>query len=87
MALAGQRLGIPTLICMPRTTPAIKVDSVKALGGKVVLHGDAYDDAREHAEVLAAEKGLSFVHPYDDPDVIAGQGTVAKEILEQSQEL
>ncbi len=83
VALAGQQLGIPTLICMPRTTPAIKVDSVRALGGKVVLHGDAYDDAREHAEQLAAEKGLSFVHPYDDVAVIAGQGTVAKELLEQ----
>jgi threonine dehydratase len=56
---------------------------VKALGGKVVLHGDAYDDAREHAEKLAAEKNLCFVHPYDDPDVIAGQGTVGKEMLEQ----
>ena len=83
VALAGKVLGIPTLICMPRTTPGIKVESVKALGGKVVLHGDAYDDAREHAEMLAAEKGLCFVHPYDDPEVIAGQGTVGKEILEQ----
>jgi threonine dehydratase len=83
VALAGKRLGIPTLICMPRTTPAIKVDSVRALGGKVVLHGDAYDDAREHAEQLAVEKGMSFVHPYDDAEVIAGQGTVAKELLEQ----
>ncbi len=83
VALAGKKLGIATLICMPRTTPAIKVDSVRALGGKVVLHGDAYDDAREHAEQLAAEKGLTFVHPYDDIEVIAGQGTVAKEILEQ----
>ncbi|MES2684907.1 MAG: threonine ammonia-lyase, biosynthetic [Pseudomonadota bacterium] len=85
VALAGKHLGIATLICMPRTTPAIKVDSVRALGGKVVLHGDAYDDAREHAEKLAAEKGLTFVHPYDDIDVIAGQGTVAKEMLEQLQ--
>jgi len=85
VALAGRQLGIPTLIVMPRTTPAIKVDSVRALGGKVVLHGDAYDDAREHADALAAEKGLSFVHPYDDLDVIAGQGTVAKEIVEQLQ--
>ena len=83
VALAGKRLGIPALICMPRTTPAIKVDAVRNLGGKVVLHGDAYDDAREHAEQLAAEKGYTMVHPYDDPDVIAGQGTVAKEILEQ----
>lgn len=83
VALAGKKLGIPTLICMPRTTPAIKVDSVRSLGGKVVLHGDAYDDAREHAEKLALEKGLTFVHPYDDLEVIAGQGTVAKEIIEQ----
>ncbi len=83
VALAGKKLGIPTLIVMPRTTPAIKVEAVKALGGKVVLHGDAYDEACEHADLLAAEKGLAFVHPYDDAEVIAGQGTVGKEILEQ----
>lgn len=83
VALAGKRLGIPALICMPRTTPTIKVDSVRALGGKVVLHGDAYDDALEHAQQLIAERGLTMVHPYDDPDVIAGQGTIAKEVLEQ----
>ena len=64
VALAGKRLGIPALICMPRTTPAIKVDSVRALGGKVVLHGDAYDDALEHAQQLIAERGLtlSLIH-------------------------
>ena len=83
VALAGKYLGIATLICMPRTTPSIKVEAVKALGGKVILHGDAYDDAREHAEQLAAERGLAFVHPYDDADVIAGQGTLAKEMIEQ----
>ncbi|GAC1632463.1 MAG: threonine ammonia-lyase, biosynthetic [Nevskia sp.] len=83
VALAAKRLGIPAWIVMPRTTPSVKVDAVRALGGKAVLHGDAYDDAAAHADMLAAEKGLSMVPPYDDADVIAGQGTVAKEILEQ----
>lgn len=68
---------------MPKTTPEIKVKSVKARGAKAVLHGDSYDDAYAHAMELAAEKGMTFIHPYDDPDVIAGQGTVAMEILRQ----
>jgi threonine dehydratase len=83
VALAAKKLGLTAWIVMPRTTPQVKVDSVRALGGKAILHGDAYDEAREHAYVLAAEKGMTMVHPYDDPDVIAGQGTIAKELLEQ----
>ncbi len=87
VALAAQRLGLTAWIVMPRTTPALKVESVRALGGKAILHGDAYDDAREHAFKLAAEKGMTMVHPYDDPEVIAGQGTIAREMLEQCGDL
>jgi threonine dehydratase len=83
VALGAQRLGIPAWIVMPRTTPSIKVEAVKAYGARAVLHGDAYDDAAEHAVQLAAEKNLTMVPPYDDPDVIAGQGTIGREILEQ----
>jgi threonine dehydratase len=83
VALAGSRLGIPTTIVMPVTTPAIKIDTVRRLGGKAVLQGDAYDDAYAHAMALAADKGLTFIHPFDDPDVIAGQGTIGMEILRQ----
>ncbi len=83
VALAARHLGLTAQIVMPRTTPALKVDSVRALGGKAILHGDAYDDALEHAKMLVADKGLTMVHPYDDPDVIAGQGTVAREMMQQ----
>lgn len=83
VALAASRLGIPAWIVMPRTTPSIKVEAVKAYGARAVLHGDAFDDAVEHAVKLADEKGLTMVPPYDDPDVIAGQGTIGREILEQ----
>ena len=83
VALGASRLGIAATIVMPRTTPAIKVRAVRALGGKVVLHGDSYDDAYAHAMTLVADKGLTFVHPFDDPDVIAGQGTIGMEILRQ----
>jgi threonine dehydratase len=82
VALAAKKLGIKAMIVMPKTTPEIKVKSVRANGAKIVLHGDSYDDAYAHAKELAA-KGLCFIHPYDDPDVIAGQGTVAMEILRQ----
>src|SRR5208283_5524119 len=68
---------------MPLTTPSIKVDAVRSLGATVVLHGDDYDAACERAYALADERGLSFIHPYDDPDVIAGQGTIGMEILKQ----
>lgn len=86
VALAGHRLGIPALIVMPQTTPAIKVQNVRSLGAKIILHGDSYDDAYEHAMSLVNELGLTFVHPFDDPDVIAGQGTVAMELLRQHQD-
>ena len=83
VALSGARLGIPSFIVMPRTTPSIKVESVRALGGTAILHGDTYDEALAHALELVESRGLTMVHPYDDPDVIAGQGTIGKEILEQ----
>ncbi len=84
VALAARRRGIPALIVMPATTPSIKVEAVLALGAEVVLHGDAYDAAYEHAVRLASERQMVFVHPFDDPDVIAGQGTVGMEILRQA---
>ena len=68
---------------MPRTTPAIKVEGVRSRGAEVVLHGDTYDEACTHAYALVDARGLTFVHPYDDPDVIAGQGTIGMEILHQ----
>jgi len=83
VALAAQRLGIRACIVMPTTTPTIKVSAVRAMGGEAVLFGDTYDDAYLHAKQLEAAHGLTYVHPYDDPDVIAGQGTVAMEILRQ----
>jgi threonine dehydratase len=83
VALAAQRLGSPATIVMPVTTPQIKVDAVSALGATVVLEGDSYDDAYARATTLAARKRLTFVHPYDDPDVIAGQGTIGMEVLRQ----
>jgi len=84
VALAAQRRGIPAIIVMPLTTPLIKVNAVRALGGEVVLHGDDFDSAYEHAQTIVRERNLAFVHPFDDPDVIAGQGTVAVEVLRQS---
>lgn len=83
VALAARRLGIEALIVMPRTTPAIKVDAVRRLGGQALLHGDSFDEALAEMHRLAAERGLTFVPPYDDPEVIAGQGTVGLEILRQ----
>ncbi|WP_022955081.1 threonine ammonia-lyase, biosynthetic [Perlucidibaca piscinae] len=83
VALAARTLGIKGVIVMPQTTPDIKVNAVRNLGGQVVLHGDSYDDAYAHARELMDEKGYAFIHPFDDPLVIAGQGTVALEILRQ----
>ena len=85
VALAARRMGCRAVIVMPVTTPRLKVDAVQALGGEVVLHGDSYSDAHQHALALQQAQGLTFVHPFDDPDVIAGQGTVAMEILRQHQ--
>ncbi len=84
VALAAKRRQIPAVIVMPQTTPDIKVSAVRDLGGEVVLHGDDYDSAYEHAQTIVRERNLAFVHPFDDPDVIAGQGTIAVEILRQS---
>jgi threonine dehydratase len=83
VALGARTRGIPAVIVMPLTSPDIKVQAVADLGGEIVLHGDDYDQAYEHAIVLGRERGLVFVHPFDDPDVIAGQGTIAMEILRQ----
>ena len=83
VAMSAKHLGIKATIVMPRTTPSIKVDAVRALGGKVVLKGDTYDEAAAHAEDLVTQKGLTYIHPFDHPDVIAGQGTIAVEILRQ----
>jgi threonine dehydratase len=83
VALAAQTLGCEAVIVMPITTPEIKVSAVKKLGARVVLHGDSYDEAYAQALRLAGAEGRAFVHPYDDPDVIAGQGTIGMEILRQ----
>jgi threonine dehydratase len=83
LALAAHKLGVKAIIVMPRTTPAIKVDAVRSHGARVVLHGDTFDEAAAHAEKLLDEKDLVYVHPYDDPDVIAGQGTIGMEIVRQ----
>ncbi len=90
VALASAKLGIRAVIVMPVTTPALKVDAVKGFGGQyveVVLFGESYSDAYTHALALKKKHGLIFVHPFDDVDVIAGQGTVAKEILQQFEEI
>ena len=86
VALSSQRLGIRSVIVMPKTTPQIKVNSVASYGSEVVLHGNTYDDAYLHAMKLAKKENLVFVHPYDDADVIAGQGTIAIELLKQAPE-
>ncbi|WP_302172684.1 threonine ammonia-lyase, biosynthetic [uncultured Hydrogenophaga sp.] len=87
VALSARKLGIRAVIVMPTTTPQVKIDAVKGFGGEVVLHGDSYSDAYTHALTLQKKQGLTFVHPFDDPDVIAGQGTIAMEILRQLQSL
>lgn len=84
VAFTAQRRKIPAVIVMPQTTPHIKVQAVIDLGGEVVLHGDDYDSAYEHALTLVQARNLAFVHPFDDPDVIAGQGTIGMEVLRQS---
>ena len=83
VALSAKRLGCRAVIVMPTTTPKLKIDAVGALGGEVVLAGESYSDAYARAVELQQEQGLTFVHPFDDPDVIAGQGTIAMEILRQ----
>ncbi|MEC4806077.1 MAG: threonine ammonia-lyase, biosynthetic [Jaaginema sp. PMC 1079.18] len=85
VALAAAELGTTAIIVMPVTTPLVKVNAVKARGGEVILYGNTYDDAYTCARQLEAEKGLTFIHPFNDPDVIAGQGTIGMEILRQHQ--
>ena len=85
VALGAKRLGTKAVIVMPTTTPGMKVEAVKALGGEVVLVGESYSDAYTHALTLEKKNGMTFVHPFDDPDVIAGQGTIAMEMLRQHQ--
>jgi threonine dehydratase len=86
VALAARRLGTQAIIVMPVTTPSVKVDAVIARGGEVLLQGETYDDAYAYARELEVSKGLTFIHPFDDPDVIAGQGTIGMEILRQYQQ-
>ena len=85
VALGAHKLGSRAVIVMPTTTPTVKIEAVKALGGETVLFGESYSDAYQHALQLQQQQDLTFVHPFDDPDVIAGQGTVAMEILRQHQ--
>ncbi len=85
VALAARKRGVRAVVVMPVTTPSIKTQAVRALGGEVVLYGDAYDDAYSHARSLESSEGLTFIHPFDDPAVIAGQGTIGVEILDQAE--
>ena len=85
VAMAAQKINVRATIVMPRTTPQIKVDAVRDRGARVVLHGDSFEEAAEQASKLVQDKGLTYVHPFDDPDVIAGQGTIGMEIVRQSQ--
>src|SRR3989304_5018011 len=85
VALAARKLKCAATIVMPVTTPQIKIGAVVARGAKVILYGDSYDAAYAHSRKLARQRHLTFVHPYDDPDVIAGQGTIGMEILRQMQ--
>ena len=87
VAYHAQRMGVPATIVMPRFAPAVKVDNTRRFGAEVVLHGDTFDEARLHALALAESRALTVVHPYDDAQVIAGQGTVALEMLAQVPQL
>ncbi|HEV8348395.1 MAG TPA: threonine ammonia-lyase, biosynthetic [Vicinamibacterales bacterium] len=86
VAYSARRLGMRAVIVMPQTTPRIKVDAVRDMGAEVVLVGDSYADAKAHCDTLVAQTGLTFIHPFDDPLVIAGQGTIADEILRHGQD-
>jgi threonine dehydratase len=85
VAFSAQRLGLRAVIVMPQTTPAIKVDAVRSMGAEVVLHGDSYSDAQAHCDEIVARTGLTFIHPFDDDLVIAGQGTIGDEIVRHRQ--
>ena len=84
VALAAQKLSVKAKIVMPVTTPAIKVDAVRNYGASVILHGDTFDEAAHLAAEIVEAEGMTFLHPFDDPDVIAGQGTVAVELSRQA---
>ena len=86
VAFSAQRLGLRSIIVMPQTTPRIKVDAVQSMGAEVVLAGDSYDQAKAHCDTLVAQTGMTFIHPFDDPLVIAGQGTIGAEIVRHSQD-
>src|SRR3954452_8149639 len=87
VAYHGARLGVPVTIVMPRSTPTIKVSQTEGHGAKVVLHGEFYDEAYAEARRIEATEGLTFIHPFDDPEIMAGQGTVALEFLDQAPEI
>ena len=87
VAMSAKKLGIKAIIVMPVITPEIKVSAVRGFGAEVCLHGDSFDEASHHAKKLAIEDGLTLIPPFDDPDVIAGQGTIARELLEQNAHL
>jgi len=87
VAYHAQRLGLRAVIVMPRFTPSVKIERTRGFGAEIVLHGDTLDEARQHALSLAAEQQLVFVHPYDDADIVAGQGTVALEMLQEVPDL
>jgi threonine dehydratase len=86
VAFSAKKLELRAVIVMPQTTPRIKVDAVRSMGAEVVLAGDSYNEAQTHCDTLIAETGMTFIHPFDDPLVIAGQGTIGAEILRQSQQ-
>ena len=86
VAFSARKLGLRAVIVMPQTTPQIKVEAVRGMGAEVVLAGDSYTDAQAHCDAMVAETGLTFIHPFDDPLVIAGQGTIGAEILRHSQD-
>lgn len=87
LAYHGKRLGVPVTIVMPQTTPTVKVTQTQGHGATVVLHGEKFDDAYAHARLLEVEQGLTFVHPFDEADIIAGQGTIALEMLEDAPDI
>jgi threonine dehydratase len=87
LAYHGARLGVPVTIVMPKTTPTVKVTQTEGHGATVVLHGEKFDDAYDQARLLEQERGLTFVHPFDEPDIIAGQGTIALEMLEDAPDI
>ncbi|HWA24017.1 MAG TPA: threonine ammonia-lyase [Caulobacterales bacterium] len=87
LAYHGQRLGVPVTIVMPRATPFVKVEQTRYFGAEIILHGESYDESEIHAHKICAERGLTFVHPFNDADVIAGQGTLGIEMLEDAPDL